>query len=214
MSPLTKLNSRMPRECEYSFLHLHELTYQRCNIICFGIKSEVSGVENMNLSVRHIQPVPLRLAEIKRQIVLAPDHQQARLLLAHPRLPFWIGLHICSIVIKQIALDLCLGGLVEEIEFIGPQIRVVAFHIWIVPDMAGTRGRERQEIRAQCTFVGRAIGPKSPPRLPDRAQALVVRDSILDDETLDSIRMGQGHAKTHGAAVILHVKRVAREPKS
>jgi hypothetical protein len=26
--------------------------------------------------------------------------------------------------------------------------------------------------------------------------------------------MGQGHAKTHGAAVILHVKRVAREPKS
>ena len=27
-------------------------------------------------------------------------------------------------------------------------------------------------------------------------------------------RMGQGHAKTHGAAVVLHVKRVAREPKS
>ena len=26
--------------------------------------------------------------------------------------------------------------------------------------------------------------------------------------------MGQGHSKTHGAAVILHVKRVAREPKS
>jgi hypothetical protein len=26
--------------------------------------------------------------------------------------------------------------------------------------------------------------------------------------------MGQGHAKTHGAAVILHVKRVVREPKS
>jgi hypothetical protein len=26
--------------------------------------------------------------------------------------------------------------------------------------------------------------------------------------------MGQGHAKTHGAAVVLHVKRVTREPKS
>ena len=33
------------------------------------------------------------------------------------------------------------------------------------------------------------------------AQALVVRHSILDDETLDSVRMCQGHAKTHGAAV-------------
>ena len=41
-----------------------------------------------------------------------------------------------------------------------------------------------------------------------------MRHSVLDDESLDSIRMGQGHAKTHGAAVILHVKRVAREPKS
>jgi hypothetical protein len=29
--------------------------------------------------------------------------------------------------------------------------------------------------------------------------------------SIDPVRMGQGHAKTHGAAVILHVKRVARE---
>src|SRR5207302_8628233 len=63
-------------------------------------------------------------------------------------------------------------------------------------------------------FVGGAVGPKGPTRPPDRAQALVMRHSILDDETLGSVRMGQGHAKTHGAAVILHVKRVAREPKS
>jgi hypothetical protein len=41
-----------------------------------------------------------------------------------------------------------------------------------------------------------------------------VRNGVLNNERLDSIRMGQGHAKTHGAAVILHVKRVARELKS
>jgi len=40
-----------------------------------------------------------------------------------------------------------------------------------------------------------------------------VRHRVLDDESLDPVRMGQGHAKTHGAAVILHVKRVAREPE-
>src|SRR5438128_7124906 len=98
------------------------------------------GVEDVPLSVRNILSVALRFAGIKREVTLAPDHQQARLLLTHPGLPFWIGVHIGSIVIKQIALNLGLAGLAEEIEFIGPQIRVVAFHIWIVRDMAGTRG--------------------------------------------------------------------------
>jgi hypothetical protein len=40
-----------------------------------------------------------------------------------------------------------------------------------------------------------------------------VRHGVLDDERLDPVRMGQGHAKTHGAAVVLHVQRVAREPE-
>jgi len=37
--------------------------------------------------------------------------------------------------------------------------------------------------------------------------------TVLNDESLDPVRMGQGHAKTHEAAVILHVQRVAREPE-
>jgi len=41
--------------------------------------------------------------------------------------------------------------------------------------------------------------------------AVVVRHSVLDDESLDPIRMGQHHAKTNGAAVILHVKSKTRE---
>jgi hypothetical protein len=46
--------------------------------------------------------------------------------------------------------------------------------------------RERQEICAQRTFVGSAIGPKCPPHLPIGPQTFVVRYSILDDEGLDS----------------------------
>src|SRR5216684_1572499 len=53
-----------------------------------------------------------------------------------------------------------------------------------------------------------------PACFPNRSQTFVVRNGVLNNERLDSVRMGQGHAKTHGAAVILHVKRVAREPKS
>jgi hypothetical protein len=38
-----------------------------------------------------------------------------------------------------------------------------------------------------------------------------VRHSVLDDEGLDTLGMGQGHAKTHGATIVLHVQRLARE---
>src|SRR5882762_4772973 len=73
---------------------------------------------------------------------------------------------------------------------------------------------QRQHVGSKCVFVGGAVGPKGPTRFADSTQTLVVRHSILDYETLDSGWMGQGHAKTHGAAVILYVKRVARERKS
>ena len=57
------------------------------------------------------------------------------------------------------------------------------------------------------------VSPKRPSRLPNRPQTFVVRYSILYDEALDAFRMGQCHAKSHRAAVILHVERVMREPK-
>src|SRR5204863_31803 len=81
--------------------------------------------------------------------------------------------------------------------------RVIAFHVGIVPDMARPRRRQRQEIGANRAFIRSPIGPKGPPRLPIRPQAFVVRNRVLNDESLDPVRMGPGHAKTHGAAVAL-----------
>jgi hypothetical protein len=40
-----------------------------------------------------------------------------------------------------------------------------------------------------------------------------VRHCVLDDESLNPFRMSQGFAKTHGAAVILHVERIVRKPE-
>jgi hypothetical protein len=37
--------------------------------------------------------------------------------------------------------------------------------------------------------------------------------SVLNDQSLNSVWMGQCHAKTHGPAVILHVEGVARKPE-
>jgi len=65
--------------------------------------------------------------------VFAPDHQQARLLLPHPCLPFRVRFDIGSIIVKEIALNLRLARLIEKIELISPEIRVIAFDVWVIP---------------------------------------------------------------------------------
>jgi hypothetical protein len=49
----------------FLLLRLHELTDERCNLICIGIKGEVSGIENVNLGFRHVLGVTLRFAAIE-----------------------------------------------------------------------------------------------------------------------------------------------------
>src|SRR5947207_14007242 len=79
--------------------------------------------------------------------------------------------------------------------------------------MARPRRCQRKKICAKRALVGSAIFPKLTSRFPIRAQTFVVRYRVLDDESFNPFRMSQGHAKTNGAAVILHIKRVAREPE-
>src|SRR4029077_12988652 len=104
----------------YSLLRSHEFTYQRRDLICFGIECEVSCVENIDFCLRYILAKTVRLARIEGEIILAPDHQQARLLVTHPCLPFRIGVNVRSIIVEQVALNLRLTRLVEEIIFVRP----------------------------------------------------------------------------------------------
>jgi hypothetical protein len=85
----------------------------------------------------------------------------------------WVILGVCAVVVEEVALNVCLAGLIEKIKFIGPEIRVIAFPVGIVPHMARAGRRERQEICARCTFIGSAIRPERPLRLPIRPQAFV-----------------------------------------
>src|SRR5207237_238019 len=78
----------------------------------------------------------------EREIVLTPYVQETRLLLAHPCLPFRVGVNVRSIIVKKIALNLGLAGLIQKVKLVRPQIRVVAFEIGIVSYM--TRSRCRQ----------------------------------------------------------------------
>src|SRR6266853_5131102 len=139
----------MLREWSYSFLRLHELIHKRRNFICFGIKSEVSCVENVNLSVWYIPAIGLRLRGFEREVIFAPNHQEPRLPFAHPRLPLGVGVDVRAVIIEEVALNIALAGLAQKGKFVGPEIRVIAFYIGIVPDMACSRSGQRQQICAK-----------------------------------------------------------------
>jgi hypothetical protein len=48
--------------------------YERGDFICFCVEREVSCVEYVDLSVWYILAIAFRLAEVEREIVLAPEH--------------------------------------------------------------------------------------------------------------------------------------------
>src|ERR1700682_327207 len=173
----------------------------------------MTGVENVNFGLRHVLAVAFRLPKVEREVILTPDYQEARLLLAHPSLPLGVGVDVRAVVVEEIALNVGLARLVEKVKFISPKIRVIAFHVGIVPDMARPRRLQRQKICAKRVFVRSAIFPKFAARLPIRAPAVVVRDRVLNNESFYTLRVPKGHAETDRSAVIVHVKRVTREPE-
>src|SRR6266478_6575158 len=99
---------------------LHEAPNELRNLIRCGIEREMARIENMYFGLRHVAAIGLRFRKLKRQIVFAPDHQQARLLLAHPSLPLRVGVDVRAVVVEEVALNLGLAGLVEKVEFISP----------------------------------------------------------------------------------------------
>ena len=118
--------------------------------------AKMPGIENVHLSFRNILAVALWFAEVKREVILAPDHQQARLLLVYAGLPPGIVVDVGAVVVEEVALNLDLAGLIEKSKFIGPQIGVIAFHGGIASDMARPRRLQRQGLAMKRVFVGGA----------------------------------------------------------
>src|SRR5262245_32775723 len=108
------------------------------------VQCKMTCIKNVNLCLGYIFPITLRFPRIEREVIFAPDDQQAWLFFTHPCLPFWIRVYIGSIVVEQVALNLSLAKLVEKIEFVGPEIRVITLNVGIISDMPRARGCQRQ----------------------------------------------------------------------
>ena len=113
------------------------------DLIRRGIEREVTSVENVDPSARHISPIRLRLRQLEREIVFAPDYQQPRLSFVHPRLPRWICLDVRAVIVEEVALNVGLHGSIKKSEFVSPKIGVIALHIRIVPNVPRARGLQR-----------------------------------------------------------------------
>src|SRR2546423_14982561 len=123
----------------------------------------MTGIEDVDFGLRHILSISFRLAEIEREIVLTPDYQQTRLFLAHPCLPFPVGVDIRSIIVEKIALNVGLAGLVQKVKLVRPQIRIITLHSGIVPDMAVPCFWPDDKNWSRWAFFLVAVGPKRQP---------------------------------------------------
>src|SRR5260370_11506877 len=104
--------------------------------------SEVSCVDNVNLSVRYIPLIGFRLRNVECGVVLAPTHQKPWLPFAHPCLPFGVGVDVRAVVIEEVALNIHLARLTKKGKLVGPKIRRVALDVRVAPYVARPRGRE------------------------------------------------------------------------
>src|SRR5580700_6795581 len=100
------------------------------------------SIDNMHLGLWHVPPIGFRLRGVKRELILTPDHQKARLVLPHPSLPFGVAGYVVSVIVEQVALNIGLAGLAKKPKLIGPEIRVIALSVGIVADMARPGRRE------------------------------------------------------------------------
>src|SRR6266404_1040897 len=132
LTPLNRGRIASP-DCRYKASH------QCSDFIRSRVQRKVSGVENVHFGFRSVLAIAFGFTEIEGQIVLTPDHQEPRLFLAHPRLPFRICVYICPIVVEQITLNVSLARLTEKGKFIRPEIRVILFDVGIVSDMTRSR---------------------------------------------------------------------------
>src|SRR6266850_3089485 len=135
--------SMILQDVETRVIQVHEIADELGNAVGSRIEREVTRVENVDFGVGHVVAIGFGFRKLEGEVVLPPEDEQPRLLLAHPRLPLRIVVDVRAVVVEEIALDVGLPGLAEKGELVGPEIRVVAFHVGVVSDMTGARRRER-----------------------------------------------------------------------
>src|SRR5215510_1958751 len=95
-----------------SFFVFHKTADKVCDLVGGGVEREVACIKDVDLCGGHVTAIGFGLGQFERQIMFSPDHQKARLALAYPGLPAWVGGHVGAIVVKKIGLNVGLARLI------------------------------------------------------------------------------------------------------
>jgi hypothetical protein len=110
-----------------SFLRRHlaakEIADQRSHFGPVGLECEVAGVQQVQLNVLQITLVGRRTIGDEDLVILAPQYEHCRLVLAEVGLPLRIERHIGPVVVEEIELNLLVTGAIEEGLIVSPRVR-------------------------------------------------------------------------------------------
>src|SRR5690348_6906103 len=85
--------------------------------------------------------------------------------------------------------------------------------MWRAANMPFASGLERQQVRLDRGKITLAVAPIGLSRVPQRTEAFLVRDRILDEHCGHSFGVRFGKAEADWAAVILHHEAIALHSK-
>jgi hypothetical protein len=131
--------------------------------------------------------------------------------LAQPLLPGRVAGDVGLVVVEEVGLDVVLAGPSEEGELVGPQVRVVPLREGAAADVALAGRSRREEVLAQRRLVGGPVGPERAAGVPQRAEAVLVRDRVLHDQRPHPGRVRGRQPESNRAAVVLHEQGVPSE---
>ena len=95
-------------------LSVEEVVDQRDHLIGLVLQREMAGVEEMKLQVGQIALVRMRAIGGENLVVLAPDDQRRRLMLAEISLDGGIERQVGPVVVEEVELDLVVARAIEQ----------------------------------------------------------------------------------------------------
>jgi len=153
-------------------------------------QSEVARVEQVELHVLQVTPVGVSPGGRENRVVLSPDDQSRRLVLAEVFLPLWIEGRIAAIAVEQRQLNLLVSWPVQERLHMSPSVGTDGFGVANTMEVLPFGRIEIQQRAQAIALLLAAIFPIGFDRLPKLVvDAFVVGVAVLHDQRLDTLRV-------------------------
>ena len=172
---------------------------------------EVAGIDEMELKVLQVAPIGFRAVGRKDQVVLAPDDEGGRLVLAEIFLPLRIKWRIAAVVPEERHLDFLVAGAIELHLVHPPVVRADRFDLMGAVGVLPAGGIDGEQLaEGFCVLFG-AVLPVGFEGSPEIAESFVVGVAVLDDERLHALGTFRGKAETDRRTVVHQIEAVAVE---